>query len=160
MTTIVRQVVGPVCAILLDHALLNHVGSRVDQCVQEVRSFLVGDDDDRVGIGCQQAVVYDGLDFARVQLIGVFDQSQVGGADHRFGSGQQCAVNTVDDVRRGQRGAITELQVGSQVERPCQAIGAQDVGRCKLWLDFQIVVKLHQAGIYQVDTSDGCCIRR
>ena len=99
LTTIISQVVGPVCAKLVDHALLDHVGSRVDQCIQEVSRFLVGDDDDRVGIGCQQTIAYDGGDLARIQLIGVFDQAQVDRADHRFGSGQQSAVNTIDDIR-------------------------------------------------------------
>ena len=80
LTTIISQVVGPVCAILIDHALLNHVGSRVDQCIQEVSRFLVGDDDNRVGIGCQQAVADDGWDLARIQLIRVFDQGQVDGS--------------------------------------------------------------------------------
>ena len=99
LATIISQVVGPGCAILFDHALLNHVGSRVDQGIQEVSSLLVGDDDDRVGIWCQQAVAYDGRDLARIQLIRVFDQTKVDGADHRFGSGQQSAINTVDNVR-------------------------------------------------------------
>ena len=47
------QMVGEVCAILVNQALLNHIGSRVDQCIQEVSCLLVGDNDDSVGIGCQ-----------------------------------------------------------------------------------------------------------
>ena len=47
------QVVGEVCAILVNQALLNNIGSRVDQCIQEVSCLLVGDNDDSVGIRCQ-----------------------------------------------------------------------------------------------------------
>ena len=93
------QVIGPIITVLVDQALLNHVGSRVGQCIQEVSSFQVGNNDDGVGIGCQQTVPDDGGNLARVQLIRVFDQAQVDWTDHRFGSWQQGAVNTVDNVR-------------------------------------------------------------
>ena len=45
------QVISEVCTILVNQALLNHVGAGVGQCIQEVRSFLVGDDHHGIGIG-------------------------------------------------------------------------------------------------------------
>ena len=92
------QVIGPSITVLINQTLLNNEGSRVGQRILEVTSFLVGDDNDGVGIWCQQTIPNDSRDFACVQLIGVFDQGQVDRADHGFGCGQQSAVNTVDDI--------------------------------------------------------------
>src|SRR6266487_2612323 len=71
------QVVGEVLAVLVNQALLDYIGARVRQSVEEVSRFLVRLDDDGVRIGRQKAVVNDRFDLASDQLIRVFDERQI-----------------------------------------------------------------------------------
>src|SRR5579884_155484 len=105
-------------AVLVDQALFHCVSARVGQRIQEVGRYLASDDLNSVGVRSQNAIADDRLDLAGNELIGVFDQRQVNGADGRLFRRLQGAVNAVGHVGGGQRGAVAELEIGPQVERP------------------------------------------
>ena len=68
---------------------------------------------DRVGIGSHQASANQGRNFAVDALVRILDQTEVDQRDavERGNRRGQRAVNAINHVLRGERSAVTELEV-------------------------------------------------
>src|SRR5437016_7667156 len=141
-TATLIEMLRPLLLILLNQALLYHVGSRVRHRTQEIDPLRRGSDDHGMFIGSLDAIADDRLNLAREQLISIFNK-QVGRSSRRLETRLQSAVDTVSDIFGSQRSAVTKLQIRLEMEGPGEPIRSLAPRLSKLAFHIQLIINLH-----------------